>query len=214
MRPLAKNPPAAVYRHINANGETIYIGCSINPMARFNMHRSQSPWAMDVRKIEIEWYDTQEKALAEEQRLIKAERPLHNRQAHRGKREWSNNAGVAYLSAWLESTKLTVSDLANALGEPVSLTEKLLNPRCRPQARRRVRIAAITSGFVPASCWVPYETPFYTPVTTEDAAAELENCCFLLRHWGETIPSPLHGHAFPSRQPRPGKPASKERASA
>lgn len=76
---------AAVYRHISADGEVLYVGCAMNPMARFNLHRSQSPWARSVATIQIEWFDTLAAALAEEKRLIETIRPRCNRQISRAK---------------------------------------------------------------------------------------------------------------------------------
>lgn len=79
MNPLAKNPKSAVYQHLNANGEILYIGVSINPMARFGRHRSCSPWAHQVASVSIEWFDSQAEAYAEERRLVAIHQPPMNR---------------------------------------------------------------------------------------------------------------------------------------
>lgn len=73
-----RDMPAAVYRHINAEGETIYIGCTANPLQRLSEHMSQTRWMRSIARIDVQWFDTWHEARAEELRLIAAERPMFN----------------------------------------------------------------------------------------------------------------------------------------
>lgn len=79
MNTLEKNPKCAVYQHLDADGRILYIGVSINPMARFGQHRGCSPWVLQVATITVEWFDSQAAAYAEERRLVAIHQPPMNR---------------------------------------------------------------------------------------------------------------------------------------
>lgn len=69
----------SVYAHISAGGELLYIGSSIDVLARSKDHRSRSPWFTPETTVEIlaEGMSRRE-ALDLEHRLIRERRPRHN----------------------------------------------------------------------------------------------------------------------------------------
>ena len=68
----------AVYRLYNAAGVLLYVGCTRNLPARMASHRAGKPWAGEIARTEVAWYDTRSGALAAETAAIIAEDPRHN----------------------------------------------------------------------------------------------------------------------------------------
>ena len=77
-RPPSPDACIAVYRHFNADGQLLYIGCSTDPMGRTKAHASSAPWFREVARIELQHFDSLSDALAAEAEAIRMERPLHN----------------------------------------------------------------------------------------------------------------------------------------
>lgn len=75
----APNGPSQLYRHYGADGDLLYVGISINAIARLSRHRTQAKWFALVRTVTIEPFPTREQALEAEARAIREERPSHNR---------------------------------------------------------------------------------------------------------------------------------------
>lgn len=75
--------PHAVYKHFDANGQLLYIGVSLNHLARLAQHSDTSHWFNDIARIEVIACETRAAALAKERSLIRAERPKHNKQHNR-----------------------------------------------------------------------------------------------------------------------------------
>lgn len=126
--------PGAVYHHVNAEGKILYIGCTVNPMARFAIHRSQSSWAKSVVRIDIHWFPTMAEALVEERRQIESICPPFNRQySGRGPANYRTNLGHQHLSKWMSETGVTERDLARHLAVSSAIVRSLFNPRARPQ---------------------------------------------------------------------------------
>ena len=59
-------------------GEAIYVGCSINPVARLMAHAGRSWWS-DVAHVVLEHHASQEAALRREAQLIAELAPRENR---------------------------------------------------------------------------------------------------------------------------------------
>lgn len=81
--PSAPEEPAqpvrtALYRHFGADGVLLYVGISLNAIARQAAHAMQAHWHQDIARISIEWFESREAALAEELRAIRSEKPRHN----------------------------------------------------------------------------------------------------------------------------------------
>jgi hypothetical protein len=186
MKPKHPNPKGAVYRHINAAGETLYIGCSINPMARFMTHRSQSSWATEVVRIDVIWFATHAEALAEELRLIRAEDPPHNRQFRVKKRTWPTNEGHLVLSQWMDRTGFTLADIARALGCPTNSLKHLLTPSAHPRYRKAEGLSIVTGGYVPGRVW--HHGSKAEDITEAEAAQHYANAIRL--HAGWRLPAP------------------------
>ena len=70
-----------LYRHFDANGVLLYVGCSKSALMRFlRDHHRDSFWVYSVARIEITPFNTLEEAQAAEQAAIRDEQPKFNRQ--------------------------------------------------------------------------------------------------------------------------------------
>lgn len=67
-----------VYRHIDKRGRLLYVGCSLNPVARLFQHQ-RSEWFRNLARIEIEHVGSKREALAKEWEIIIREKPIYNR---------------------------------------------------------------------------------------------------------------------------------------
>ncbi|HET7736435.1 MAG TPA: hypothetical protein VFK52_10695 [Nocardioidaceae bacterium] len=70
--------PHFVYRAYDAAGRLLYIGCTLDFDRRRREHESCRPWGRSVARWDVQRFDNQAAALAEEERAIGEERPLHN----------------------------------------------------------------------------------------------------------------------------------------
>lgn len=77
---LAKTK-ARVYRMFDKDHVLLYVGCSLNVIARCKGHNhSGSVWFKDVRTITVGRWRMRGRALQEERRAIAFEHPLYNTQ--------------------------------------------------------------------------------------------------------------------------------------
>lgn len=70
--------PNAVYRFYDAQDRLLYIGVSMNLLARWKAHDRQKDWWRQVVRATIEHFDTREAALEAEETAIRTEKPLYN----------------------------------------------------------------------------------------------------------------------------------------
>jgi predicted GIY-YIG superfamily endonuclease len=68
-----------LYRHYHKDGALLYVGISLNAVARLAQHRSYSEWFNHIGKIEVEEYTDRNAALDAERKAIIAEQPLWNK---------------------------------------------------------------------------------------------------------------------------------------
>lgn len=68
----------ALYRHFDAGGALLYVGISLNAIARLGQHRLTASWFESIARIELEWFATREAAADAERVAIQTERPIHN----------------------------------------------------------------------------------------------------------------------------------------
>jgi len=69
---------ATLYRHFDANGVLLYVGCTINMPRRTYEHTSFSPWKDRISRTETTEFDTHAEALKAEKKAIQSENPLFN----------------------------------------------------------------------------------------------------------------------------------------
>jgi prophage antirepressor-like protein len=69
----------ALYRHYDIDNQLLYIGISISPSNRFEGHKNTSEWAFDSVRMDTQWFDSKEEALAAENIAIKNEHPKFNK---------------------------------------------------------------------------------------------------------------------------------------
>jgi len=79
-----------VYRNFDATGNLLYVGVSRRPGARHAAHEKESPWYANVATTTYTRYRTRSEAHAEEARIIREERPLHNRNGGTRSRLWAS----------------------------------------------------------------------------------------------------------------------------
>ncbi len=137
---------AAVYRHINAAGETVYIGCAVDPYRRFAAHASQSQWALDVVRVDIMWFPSREEALAEEARLIALEKPRFNGINARKQRIRKGGSAHLHVMAAIEHHG-SQAKLAKAMGCTQQRISQMLKEKA-VNARMAVLIEVATGGKV------------------------------------------------------------------
>lgn len=70
--------PHFVYRLRDAEGSLLYIGCTVDPAARFATHTSDQPWADLIDHQDVEGPFDRAEALAREAAAITAEAPRFN----------------------------------------------------------------------------------------------------------------------------------------
>jgi hypothetical protein len=78
---------AAIYPGISASefdepvdeqASLLYVGVSLNAVARLSAHNRDSHWFNRIARVEVERHPTREAALAAELEAIRTEKPLHN----------------------------------------------------------------------------------------------------------------------------------------
>ena len=67
-----------LYRHYDKDNTLLYIGISLNSIARLNQHKEHSDWFKDITVVKIETFYTRDAALEAERTAIIVEKPLHN----------------------------------------------------------------------------------------------------------------------------------------
>lgn len=68
-----------LYRFYDRSGRLLYIGITWTPRERWRRHRRLKDWWPEVASVTVECFPAEWLALNEELRVIKAERPVHNR---------------------------------------------------------------------------------------------------------------------------------------
>ena len=69
----------AVYRHYDAAGVLLYVGCSGNVIFRTATHATTAVWFQEIVRIDVQWFDSAEEACEAELVAIQTENPVHNK---------------------------------------------------------------------------------------------------------------------------------------
>ena len=80
-----RNDPHYVYRLYDAEGDLLYIGCTVSPRQRRHGHMQSSPWFKDVDTFRLTIYPNRPHAMRVEREAIYTEDPRYN--VH-GRRLW------------------------------------------------------------------------------------------------------------------------------
>lgn len=183
----------AVYRHFDADGRLLYVGCSSDPHGRFVNHKCKSAWAFQVATISIEWFENRATALAAERAAILTEKPPFN-SALGGKqgKAWSDNLGHIYVSQWLKSSGVTIKEFADRLGVRVGEARLLATEVRHIRIPKQLNLCIASDGYVPQKAWDRLYTKNAaqrgrTPamLTAEEAAKEVSICLEHIRKWGK-----------------------------
>lgn len=68
----------ALYRHYGEAGRLLYVGISLNAIARLSQHRS-TEWFLEIARVDVTWFADRKSAMAAERLAIKTEYPVFNR---------------------------------------------------------------------------------------------------------------------------------------
>lgn len=69
----------ALYRHFDADGKLLYVGVSLNAVARLSQHKLNAGWFGQIASVTIEWLGSRHAALDAELRAIRTETPAWNK---------------------------------------------------------------------------------------------------------------------------------------
>lgn len=141
--------PHFVYRIFSTDGSLLYIGCTVDPTARFAVHCCDQPWADLIDCQDVEGPFSRSVALEKEAAAIMREQPRFN-VAHNLKPEkWEGPTEAAFLFA-----KARCSMSGRALNRAFYNGELPLHPT-DDDMRRWVRTLYITNHPYPCwpSCW-------------------------------------------------------------
>ena len=133
--------PNSVYRHYNAEGTLLYVGCSINPFMRLRSHEIGLVWAADIVRVEIERFPSSDAALDAECLAIRNEGPRFNKSDLRWRpRKTPTKARFKYNpdppaarrhhAVWINGDRSEIDRLATIAADNGSLvTRQTLNGR-------------------------------------------------------------------------------------
>lgn len=83
-----------LYRHYDGKANLLYVGISLYPIARLQVHNGDAHWASQIAIVLIETFLTRSEAEAAEQHAIRTENPLHNIRRHDKKRPRESEPAV------------------------------------------------------------------------------------------------------------------------
>jgi hypothetical protein len=75
---------AQLYRHYDADGVLLYVGISLNSIARLRTHKHSASWFSKIQRIEIEHFPDLRTAQQAEKTAISVECPKHNVMTYTG----------------------------------------------------------------------------------------------------------------------------------
>lgn len=118
----ARNGRTALYLIYGEDDVVLYVGVGLSPLTRWTSH-SRKPWWGEVRRCDVQWFDTRAEAEAAETVAIKNLRPLHNISQNLYRDEAARIlAASTYQELWRQSDLwLTVDQVASAFGLPQDL---------------------------------------------------------------------------------------------
>lgn len=71
------NQPCKLYRHFDKRGVLLYVGISLDAVARLGQHKGAA-WFDDIATITVKNFRSREAALRAERKAILTEDPIHN----------------------------------------------------------------------------------------------------------------------------------------
>ena len=146
-----------LYRHFDADGVLLYVGISFNALKRTSEHMKCSPWAGDIKRIEIDEFATRKSAMIAETDAIQAEKPLYNKQKTKplkkkmviayieeSKRKLTHN--VTTLKPFYDLSDLSDFGLTHSRAEKL-ISDGLLGSIKLEAHRRKIGYRVVVSGW-------------------------------------------------------------------
>ena len=129
---ITDGEPTAVYRLYDKTDALLYVGITRDLRMRFAQHEADKPWWPDVARKTMAWHGKRSDALAEEDRAIDEEHPVHN------------VAGIApsvRLANPDDIPELWVGD-----GDVIAQVERVATSKCRNHALVVLLMIALLEG--------------------------------------------------------------------
>jgi len=134
---------AQLYRHFDAAGDLLYVGCSSNAIRRTEQHEAQAHWFPDVATITVQHFASVSEALSAEKAAIRAEGPKYNvrgklpelQQTAEDREEWNAMA--------LAEDKRRAADLLAAYPEKLFFDNADV-----ARAKLNIRVAHMQAGLI------------------------------------------------------------------
>jgi predicted GIY-YIG superfamily endonuclease len=96
---------AYVYRHFGADGTLLYIGISLNAVARLSHHRRHAPWFKKIARVYVQRFATRHDAERAECEAINSEKPKFNLKKRSKARTMTRNAAYATFDVTLRNPR-------------------------------------------------------------------------------------------------------------
>jgi predicted GIY-YIG superfamily endonuclease len=129
--------PTHLYRHFNSENELLYVGISVDAVARLKRHSSE--WKWTVARSEIAMFPTREEAISAEAAAIRAEQPKYNvmHLPYGDRIEQYTMTSEQYCKA-IAKLDLNQSDAARFLGVSVRTSHGYANGSPIPEATAKL----------------------------------------------------------------------------
>jgi predicted GIY-YIG superfamily endonuclease len=119
-----------LYRHFGADNRLLYVGVALKALIRLTQHCDYSDWFKEIKRVEIEWFESREAALAAEREVIQKEQPLYNvrhKLRHLTRAEYSARELLQHLVTFKPLYK--IEDVATVLGVRLSAVRRLIDSK-------------------------------------------------------------------------------------
>ncbi len=107
-----------LYRAYGENGLLLYVGVSVNAINRASQHNKLSNWFKDIKKLDIESFNSRSELMQAERKAVAKEQPLHNirlkktsiEQIEAEEARWKKEHEEAYSKGFKEGTEFREAD--------------------------------------------------------------------------------------------------------
>lgn len=159
----------AVYRFFSADNALLYVGRSYDPFRRWATHSGDKVWIEEVARMEPVWFGSLADAVQAEADAIRNEQPRYNDRQPTGRQRPRvvSGRGPDLLNELCREARKShdradwqkVWRIQSGLGVGGSMFADFLAGRRCPTPEQASRIAALTSGAVPAASWTTPHSP-------------------------------------------------------
>lgn len=138
----------AVYRHLDADGDLLYVGVTNNPKRRIAEHKCRAVWADQFETVAVKWYKTRDEAIAVEAATIAEEGPTFN-----GGLRTYEKTGDAFTD-WMAASGENQTTISEAHGISQATLSRMVTGKSRVPLLFAANIETYSKGAVPMRYWV------------------------------------------------------------